>query len=255
MQSSEQWRDGGLLFERLLTLPNYEKCALALHHPGFSLFQNMQVLTFCLCCTGGCAHRQSHMPVSLPLQPSFVCTPALSRTAALDRVVPLHVGACMTGCPACSGPSHRPRLCQTQGHSIHRWAAPPWRSSPRQGARSVRPQSLPKHHALHHMHIKPEHSLAPVRSADLYEFDPEQTRKAPFRVRVRTTLPFLGSRFESVRTITISDEVPGVSCRHTLSGFVKVRLPAVVGSTMSVFDASSAQAVRARSWQYCLLAC
>lgn len=58
--------------------------------------------------------------------------------------------------------------------------------------------------------------------ADLYEFDPEQTRKAPFRVRVRTTLPFLGSRFESVRTITISDEVPGVSCRHTLTGYVRV---------------------------------
>ena len=42
-------------------------------------------------------------------------------------------------------------------------------------------------------------------------------------MRVRTTLPFLGSRFESVRTITISDEVPGVSCRHTLTGYVRVR--------------------------------
>ena len=65
--------------------------------------------------------------------------------------------------------------------------------------------------------------MVPVCIADLYEFDPEQTRKAPFRVRVRTTLPFLGSRFESVRTITISDEVPGVSCRHTLTGYVRVR--------------------------------
>jgi len=61
--------------------------------------------------------------------------------------------------------------------------------------------------------------------ADLYEFDPEQTRRPPFRVRVRTTLPFLGGRFESVRTITISDAVPGVSCRHTLTGYVRVRGP------------------------------
>ena len=27
VQSSEQWQEGSLLFERLLTLPNYEKCA------------------------------------------------------------------------------------------------------------------------------------------------------------------------------------------------------------------------------------
>ena len=27
VQSSEQWQDGHLLFERLQTLPNYEKCA------------------------------------------------------------------------------------------------------------------------------------------------------------------------------------------------------------------------------------
>ncbi|KAK9837231.1 hypothetical protein WJX81_000217 [Elliptochloris bilobata] len=61
-----------------------------------------------------------------------------------------------------------------------------------------------------------------IAFTDLYEFDPEQTRKPPFRVRVRTTLPFLGSRFESVRMITISDEIPGVSCRHTLKGHVRV---------------------------------
>lgn len=73
------------------------------------------------------------------------------------------------------------------------------------------------------MHVDLQHAMAPAWAADLYEFDPEQTRKAPFRVRVRTTLPFLGSRFESVRTITISDEVPGVSCRHTLTGYVRVR--------------------------------
>ena len=67
------------------------------------------------------------------------------------------------------------------------------------------------------------HHMGSASFADLYEFDPEQTCKAPYRVRVRTTLPFLGSRFESVRTITISDEVPGVSCRHTLTGHVRVR--------------------------------
>jgi len=67
--------------------------------------------------------------------------------------------------------------------------------------------------------------------ADLYEFDPEQTRRPPYRVRVRTTLPFLGARFESVRTITISDAVPGVSCRHTLTGYVRVRGPGGEGGT------------------------
>ena len=52
-----------------------------------------------------------------------------------------------------------------------------------------------------------------------------QSRRArrPSACACAPRCPFLGSRFESVRTITISDEVPGVSCRHTLTGYVRVR--------------------------------
>ena len=94
--------------------------------------------------------------------------------------------------------------------------------------------------------------MAPACFADLYEFDPEQTRKAPYRVRVRTTLPFLGSRFESVRTITISDEVPGVSCRHTLTGHVRVRwrTRGCISVLKFGFDA-----VHAHMWHIHMLAC
>ena len=98
--------------------------------------------------------------------------------------------------------------------------------------------------------------MGSARSADLYEFDPEQTRKAPFRVRVRTTLPFLGSRFESVRTITVSDEVPGVSCRHTLTGYVRVRFNGPCRSQHNATThASDSEAVRAHVWHGCMLEC
>ena len=62
MQSSEQWQDGRLLFERLQTLPNYEKCAwlcCTLLLSGF-LTLTVELLTLGLCCAGGCARAHSY---------------------------------------------------------------------------------------------------------------------------------------------------------------------------------------------------
>lgn len=151
-----------------------------------------------------------------------------------------------------AGAPHRPAVCEAQGYSIYRSALLPalWAHAL---SRSAAPFfravcQYGDHQALQHLlqfrkkeingNTEPidvtrrQQLTWSVPRIDLYEFNPEQTCKPPYNVRVRTTLPFLGSRFESVRTITISEEVPGVSCRHTLTGFVRVRsiLPLLASS-------------------------
>ena len=107
----------------------------------------------------------------------------------------------------------------------------------------------PERHAQEGVQRILQHDMGPAGFVDLYEFDPEVTQKAPFRVRVRTTLPFLGSRFESVRTITISDEIPGVSCRHTLTGYVRVRWRTETRYSSATFTVEIVtQAVHAHPW-------
>ena len=63
MESSESWYEGALLYERLLTLPNYEKCAPALQRAPFALHTVLaQVLTSKLSADGCVLARPTVLP-------------------------------------------------------------------------------------------------------------------------------------------------------------------------------------------------